>query len=254
LASLAITPADLLTVEKLTDEDNSQTIRPSWTSHNHASISRESLLGDRPDVDDYSDVTGEDGDVHIIAKVANFKVFLLDEDHCCITSTHITELEARNSAKRTLYHPDDIKSVGIAQLLPCSVLATSREGMSPVATPAPSRLRPARSGLFPMAPHPDAHSRSLSLGSGSLGRLQAQRLHAQAELGRYMEDDDEDYEDMFAGPTEHGPCRSTSFTSKVELTLHTAHASSSTLKLNTRLSSTSWVGDVFLSFALLTTL
>lgn len=77
-----------------------------------------------------------------------------------------------------------------------------------------------RSGPFPIVPPPGAHSRSLSLGSGSLGRLEAQRLHAQAELGRYMEDDDEDYEDMFAGPVEQGRCRSPSL---VDLT-YLAHS------------------------------
>jgi len=85
--------------------------------------------------------------------------------------------------------------------------------MIPAASTA-SRPRSALPGLSPVTP-PPGHSRSHSLGSGSLGRMEAQRLQAQTELGRYMEDDNEDYEDMFAGSTEHGVYRSTSLMSKL---------------------------------------
>ena len=36
--------------------------------------------------------------------------------------------------------------------------------------------------------------------SGSFGRSEARRLHSQPEFGKYAEDDDEDYDDVFGKP------------------------------------------------------
>lgn len=117
-------------------------------------------------------------------------------------------MEARNLVKRTLYHPDDIKNVGLNQFQPSSVPFTLPRDMPSPMAPATSRPTSTRSGLSSVTP-PGAHLRTRSLGSGSLGRVEAQRLHAQTELGRYVEDeDDEDYDDMFAGSVEHGLYRS----------------------------------------------
>ena len=70
-------PERCLIVEKSADEDNFQTIRPSWALHSHTTVSGQSPLDDDPQVEDYSDVAGEDEDVRIKARVAEFKVFRL---------------------------------------------------------------------------------------------------------------------------------------------------------------------------------
>lgn len=56
--------------------------------------------------------------------------------------------------------------------------------------------------MSPTSGSSGGHSRSLSLGSGSVGAAEAHRLLAQTELGRYIEEDDEDYEDIFAAPAD----------------------------------------------------
>jgi len=70
-------PERYLIVEKSADEDNFQTIRPSWASHSRTTIPGQSPIDDGPQVEDYSDVAGEDEDVHIKARVAEFKVLPL---------------------------------------------------------------------------------------------------------------------------------------------------------------------------------
>lgn len=85
-------PQHLLTVEKPTDEDNSQTIRPLWTSHRYTTISEGSASDDHPYVEDYSDVAREDEDMQIKARVAEFKVFIpLRWGCCCVTQTYIMQ-------------------------------------------------------------------------------------------------------------------------------------------------------------------
>ena len=39
---------------------------------------------------------------------------------------------------------------------------------------------------------------------GSFGRVEAKKLQNQAEFGKYTEDDDEDYEDVFGKPNGTG--------------------------------------------------
>lgn len=120
---------------------------------------------------------------------------------------HIILLQARNSIKKSLYHPDDIKTVGLAQPRSQSGPVLYPKPSSPTRTPSGSlaaRPRSARPGVSPITPTIGAHTRSLSLGSGSLGRVEAQRIYAQAELERYVEDEDEDYEDVFIAPTDQG--------------------------------------------------
>ena len=54
------------------------------------------------------------------------------------------------------------------------------------------------------------HSRAASVstpGAGSFGKAQAkqlQRLQSQAEFGKYAEDDEEDYDDVFGKPNGNG--------------------------------------------------
>lgn len=107
----------------------------------------------------------------------------------------------KNSVRRGLFHPDDIKTVGLTSTglgplsapLPSLSRRSSRPSLSPIHTPPPS-FGPASAA---------AHTRSVSQmgGSGSFGRAEARRLQNQAEFGKYTEEDDEDYEDVFGKPT-----------------------------------------------------
>lgn len=115
------------------------------------------------------------------------------------------------SARKTLYHPDDIKSLGYTQ-------PRSRSGPPPSTslTPSPpyspsgslaSRKGDTRPSLSSLTPPSGGHARSLSLGSGSLGRSEVRWLNARSKLGRYIEGDDEDYEDVFANPSDSRRCK-----------------------------------------------
>ena len=132
----------------------------------------------------------------------------------------------KNSVRRSLFHPNDIKTIGLQPPSP-----------GPMTAPLPSlthrRSRPSLSILSvgtssgpasgPSSARP--HSRSSSfVGNESFGREQARRM--QKEFDKYTEDDDEDYEDVFgkANGTSAQPMQ--------------------TLQLNTRLSDRSWVGGV----------
>ncbi len=97
---------------------------------------------------------------------------------------------------RGLFHPDDIKTIGLTSSSP-----------GPRTAPLPSLSRkPSRPSLNPLssgAPSPRLHSRSSSFASpgGSFGRSEARRLHSQPEFRKYTEEDDEDYEDVFGKPS-----------------------------------------------------
>jgi hypothetical protein len=118
----------------------------------------------------------------------------------------------KNSIKRGLFHPDDIKTIGL----------TSAAGPAPLSAPLPGLARkPSRaslsissisplSSLGPASGTAHAHARSGSMssapsasgagagsGSGSFGRNEAKKAAHQAEFGKYAEDDEEDYEDVF---------------------------------------------------------
>jgi len=109
----------------------------------------------------------------------------------------------KNSVRRGLFHPDDIKTVGLtASPAPMSApllglqRKSSRRGINVISGPS----------IPPFGPSPAlglvTHSRSASLAGsigsgGSFGRAEARRLHNQAEFGKYAEDDDDNYEDVF---------------------------------------------------------
>jgi hypothetical protein len=109
----------------------------------------------------------------------------------------------KNSVRRGLFHPDDIKVLGFVSNSP-----------GPMSAPLPSlsrkQSRPCLSPISGMGPAPTgsmrSHSRSssfvgsVSSGSGSFGRSEAKRATSQAEFGKYAEDDDEDYDDIFGKP------------------------------------------------------
>ena len=96
----------------------------------------------------------------------------------------------RNSIRKGLFHPNDIKTVGLGKIEP-----------SPSTAPLPldqsKDIRP-----IPVAS--SSHSRSSSVG-GSFGRSDARRALSSSDFGRYTEGEDEDYEDVFAKP--NGTCK-----------------------------------------------
>lgn len=104
----------------------------------------------------------------------------------------------KNSVRRGLFHPNDIKTYGLGNTSPGPMTAPlpelghrkSRPGLSPVvATPSLSGPSSAR----------NVHSRSSSIvgGNGSFGRAESRRFPSQPEFGKYAEADDEDYDDVF---------------------------------------------------------
>lgn len=105
----------------------------------------------------------------------------------------------KNSVRRGLFHPDDIKTLGIAPSSP-----------GPTSAPLPGLSRkPSRPSLGPAGPNGPppgslrSHSRSSSFvgsgssNSGSFGRSEAKRAVSSHEFDKYAEEDDEDYDDVF---------------------------------------------------------
>ena len=108
----------------------------------------------------------------------------------------------KNPSQRGLFHPDDIKIIGLAPISPSPMTAPlpdlKQKSLSPLIQPVQPSSRPnsARS-----------HSRSSS-SAGSYGRSGARRVSSKsAEFNKYAETDDEDYEDVFfakpSGPSEY---------------------------------------------------
>ncbi|KAG9000575.1 hypothetical protein FRB90_011783 [Tulasnella sp. 427] len=203
-------PAD----EKPDEPDNAKTIRPDAQSPSLRSLRKVTPNEMAPIVEDYSDLAGEDDDDFILQeRVAKFK--------------------ARSQNRQGLFHPDDIKRIGLSGLGESSsskplTLSTSPPSIN-------GSLRIASSGSrSPLSPLPSPsilptplprHQRSSST-SGSVGRAEAKRQLTVDKLDQYTEDDDEDYDDIFAKPS--GAVADTSI---------------QTLQLHTRLSSKSWLGD-----------
>jgi hypothetical protein len=118
--------------------------------------------------------------------------------------------QMKNSSRRGVLHPDDIKVFGVGGSL------------GPKSAPLPGLnrlpLRPPLSPLFPVgsptfspqqAPR-GSHSRSSSVtvltggSSESVGRSESKRVQNQTEFGKYTEDDDDNYEDVFVKPNGTG--------------------------------------------------
>ncbi|KAI0351403.1 kinase-like protein [Trametes cingulata] len=196
--------------EKVEADDNAQTIRPGRSPQGLGKtvplpVSKAPEPQIPPIVEDYSDLAFEEDDEKLEEKVADFRM--------------------KNSFRRGLFHPNDIKTVGLGPPSPGPMTAPlpdlthrrSRPSLSPIVSPGPVTSGPSSAR---------AHSRSSSFvgaNSDSFGRAQAQRL--QSDFDKYAEDDDEDYEDVFgkANGTSAQPMQ--------------------TLQLNTRLSNKSWLGD-----------
>jgi hypothetical protein len=108
----------------------------------------------------------------------------------------------KNSVRRGLFHPDDIKTIGI--------MASVGPGPSSAPLPSLSRGNPlerpsAPWGLSAQRLAPSTYVRvhwlvPQATGTGSFGRSEAKKAQNQAEFGKYTEDEEEDYEDVFGKP------------------------------------------------------
>ncbi|KAI0313237.1 kinase-like protein [Amylostereum chailletii] len=196
------------------EEHNSQTIRPTRSPGPPSSnpVARSPTKGIAPIVEDYSDL-GEDDEW--AEKFSDFKM--------------------KNSFRRGLFHPDDIKTIGLANTSPGPMTAPLPELASVKAMEGKTARRASMTPLQQVsaASGPRSggasrtHSRSPSFagnGNGSAGRNEMRRLHSQHEFGKYAEDDEEDYDDVFGKQNGN-------------------HQGGQTLQLNTRLSNKSWLGD-----------
>ncbi|KAF7966406.1 hypothetical protein HWV62_38446 [Athelia sp. TMB] len=193
-------------------EDNGQTIRPSRSPSSIGPVPLPAIEVPSA-VEDWSDLAADDDMQKLEEKVAGLKM--------------------KNSIRRGLFHPDDIKVVGLSGApgplsapLPSLSRKSSRPSLSPI-NPAggpslgtvSSRTPHARSSSF-VAP-------ATSGGTGSFGRAEARRVNSQSsEFEKYTEDDEEDYEDVFGKPSGN-----------------TTGQPIPTLQLNTKLSNKSWLGD-----------
>ncbi|KAJ7202878.1 hypothetical protein GGX14DRAFT_653362 [Mycena pura] len=220
-------------------EENAKTIRPNKSPAQKPPIPLAKPPADdmHEIVEDYSDLVGGEDEAVLESKVADFKM--------------------KNSLRKGLFHPDDIKTFGIGRLSPAPLSAPSLTGLFNRSTSEPQSSRPPLSPLVTasplsgpalisnqyassssMSPVPESlrrlsHSRSTSFtgtsGSvgigGSMGRAEARKVLNEAEFGKYAEEDDEDYEDVFGKPN------------------GTTLEHPAALQLTTRLSNRSWLGD-----------
>ncbi|CAL1713540.1 unnamed protein product [Somion occarium] len=190
------------------DDNNAQTIRPSRSPVNPGKnvplpVAKAPSPSISPIVEDYSDLAFDEDDDKLQEKVADFKL--------------------KNSFRRGLFHPDDIKTIGLAPASP-----------GPKTAPLPAltrrKSRPSLNHISSSPGPSSGHARTSSYTgptNGSYGRSEARRLHSQPEFGKYAEDeDDEDYDDIFGKPPSG-----------------TSSQPMQTLQLNTRLSNKSWLGD-----------
>uniref|UniRef100_A0A8H7XP33 non-specific serine/threonine protein kinase n=1 Tax=Psilocybe cubensis TaxID=181762 RepID=A0A8H7XP33_PSICU len=201
-------------------EDNARTIRPNRSPGNQSvPLAQPPASEIQPIVEDYSDLGTDEDEIRLKEKVADFKL--------------------RNSGRRGLFHPDDIKTIGLSSVtsvapgplsapLPQLTRKTSRPSISPIGSLGPSSgnaTAHTRSGSISSSANPLGNS-----GSGSFGRSEAkkaQNAQNQAEFGKYTEDDDdEDYEDVFGKPG-----------------ANSIGQPMQTLQLNTRLQDKSWNSD-----------
>lgn len=103
----------------------------------------------------------------------------------------------KNSARKGLFHPDDIKTVGL------------NASPAPLSAPLPNLAKkPSRPALATV----NGAQRSVSSGAGSFGRADAKKAQSTGDLekfDKYAEEDDEDYEDVFGKPngTSKSECR-----------------------------------------------
>ncbi|KAG5646503.1 hypothetical protein DXG03_003268 [Asterophora parasitica] len=198
--------------DKHEGEDNAQTIRPNRSpGPNVVPLAQPPSSDIAPIVEDYSDLATEEDEEWLKEKVADFRM--------------------KNSVRRGLFHPDDIKTFGLAPAgpgplsapLPAISRKTSRSSLNPITAPLGPTFGP--SSATPQGSHSRSPSFAAPSNGGSFGRSEARRIQNES-FGKYAEDDDEDYEDVFG-----------------KLNGSTIGQPMQTLQLNTRLSNKSWLGD-----------
>jgi hypothetical protein len=149
-----------------------------------------------PIIEDYSDL-GIDEDDEWQEKFADFKM--------------------KTSIRRGLFHPNDIKTVGLASTSPgaksaplpdVNGLGHCRAQSHPLNSVTPLSATP-----YTAPTSARSHSRSPSFAgssSESFGKSDARRQATQ-EFNKYAEDDDEDYDDVFGKPNGSCVCLSSYF-------------------------------------------
>lgn len=123
----------------------------------------------------------------------------------------------KNSFRQGIFHPNDIKTLGLKSSSPGPKTAPlpglthklSRPSLShnPMSSPGPS-----------LGPSPRGHTRSSSFAganAGSFGQSDARKLINQPEFVKYTEDDDEDYDDVFGKPNATCECNRSNVYAKV---------------------------------------
>ncbi|THH30590.1 hypothetical protein EUX98_g3597 [Antrodiella citrinella] len=193
-------------------DDNAQTIRPIRSPSGPTvplPLAKAPSPTMGPIVEDYSDMVFDEDDDKLQEKLSDYKI--------------------KNSFRRGLFHPDDIKTVGLMPPSPGPKTAPLPDLNHRRSRPALNTFGPTGSGSS--TPHHARSSSSSYTGpsgpsTGSFGRMEAKRLASQPEFGKYAEEDDEDYDDVFGKPANG-----------------TTSQSMQTLQLNTRLSNKSWLGD-----------
>ena len=165
----------------------------------------------------------------------------------------------KTSVRRGLFHPNDIKTVGLAPVSPSAKSAPLPDvlnaiGHSRTQSHPLNPVTPLSASPFTGPAGTRSHSRSPSFAgssSGSFGRSDVRRLASQ-EFNKYAEDDDEDYDDVFGKP--NGSCACSFYLFIYILVCHAIGWANyrmrtvvlehpvQTLQLNTRLSNKSWVG------------
>jgi hypothetical protein len=111
-------------------------------------------------------------------------------------------IKLKNSLRRGLFHPDDIKTIGLAPVgsgpMSAPLPSLSRKSSRPSISPRGTLGSSSGSGVVTPVSTSSGHHRSNSFANGSLGKADFQKQ--QAEFGKYAEDDEEDYEDVFGKP------------------------------------------------------
>ncbi|KAJ8081011.1 Protein kinase of the Mitotic Exit Network [Marasmius tenuissimus] len=225
LQALEKTSADEDKGAEAESDDNAQTIKANRSpGPNIVPLAKAPSADMDPIIEDYSDLAAGEDELGLENKLTNFKM--------------------KNSVRRGLFHPDDIKTFGLGNVSPGPRTAPLPDVSEPT---TPFFEKPTRPGISPIAgaslrrspkmPSPSSlrgsHTRSFSFvstgsggsGGGSMGRAEARRMMSTTEFDKYAEDDDEDYEDVFGKPN------------------GTTSEHPQALKLNTRLSNRSWLGD-----------
>ncbi|KAL0576321.1 Protein kinase of the Mitotic Exit Network [Marasmius crinis-equi] len=223
LQALEKTTADEDKGGEAESDDNARTIKPNRSpGPNIVPLAKAPSADINPIIEDYSDLAAGEDEQDLESKLADFKL--------------------KNSVRRGLFHPDDIKTLGLGNVSPGPRTAPlpdlseditekpKRPGLSPIAgasfrrspkNPSPPSLRGSHTRSFSFVSTGSGGS-----GGGSMGRAEARRMMSTSEFDKYAEDDDEDYEDVFGKP--NGTASE-----------HPIQA----LKLNTRLSNRSWLGE-----------